>query len=301
VTTVDEPSDPAASIEIEIPARQRDLGGFHVGRVLPSARRRMVGPFIFFDHLGPLELKAPVPRSADVRPHPHIGLSTVTYLFHGEMTHRDSLGIEQVIRPGEVNWMTSGRGISHSERFDGMRDRGGQLHGLQAWVALPAAHEEDEPSFEHYGRGELEDIEAPGMRVRLIAGSAFGASSSVRTHSPLFYAHLDLEAGTRVEMPGGYPERAAYVVAGSVEAAGRVVGARTMAVFSAGPAPVLSALESTTVMVLGGEPVGPRHVWWNFVSSHKERIDRAKRDWADGRFALPPGDSVERIPLPEGS
>lgn len=260
----------------------------------------MVGPFIFFDHLGPLELRAPVPRSADVRPHPHIGLSTVTYLFDGEMTHRDSLGIEQVIRPGEVNWMTSGRGISHSERFDGMRDLGGRLHGLQAWVALPAAHEEDEPAFEHYGSGELQDIDAPGMRARLIAGSAFGATSNVRTHSPLFYAHLVVEAGTRAEVPGGYSERAAYVVSGSVETAGRVVGARTMVVFSAASVPVLSAIEPSTVMVLGGEPVGQRHVWWNFVSSRKERIEQAKRDWADGRFVLPPGDNVERIPLPEG-
>ncbi len=301
MTPVDKEPDPVASMEIEIPARQRDLGGFHVGRVLPSALRRMVGPFIFFDHLGPLVLNAPVPRSADVRPHPHIGLSTVTYLFEGEMTHRDSLGIEQVIRPGEVNWMTSGRGISHSERFDGMRERGGNLHGLQAWVALPAAHEEDEPSFEHYGRGELDVVEAPGLRARLIAGSAFGATSGVRTHSPMFYAHVELVAGARTELPAGYSERAAYVVTGSVEAAGRVVNARTMIVFSAGAAPVLSALEPATVMVLGGEPVGPRHVWWNFVSSRKERIEQAKRDWAAGRFSLPPGDSVERIPLPEGA
>jgi redox-sensitive bicupin YhaK (pirin superfamily) len=260
----------------------------------------MAGPFILFDHLGPPVLNAPVPRSADVRPHPHIGLSTITYLFDGEMTHRDSLGIEQVIRPGEVNWMTSGRGISHSERFDGMRDRGGSLHGLQAWVALPVAHEEDEPSFEHYGRRELEEIEAPGTRVRLIAGSAFGATSRVRTHSPLFYAHVELEEGARTEMPDGYSERAAYVVTGSIEAAGRVINARTMVVFSAGASPALSALEPTTVMVLGGEPVGPRHVSWNFVSSRKEHIEQAKRDWAAGRFAMPPGDSVERIPLPEG-
>ncbi|HSQ09034.1 MAG TPA: pirin-like C-terminal cupin domain-containing protein, partial [Burkholderiaceae bacterium] len=211
------------------------------------------------------------------------------------------LGIEQVIRPGEVNWMTSGWGISHSERFDGMRNRGGRLHGLQAWVAFPVVHEEVEPSFEHYGRGELQDIDAPGMRARLIAGSAFGATSNVRTHSPLFYAHLELEAGTRAEMPSGYSERAAYVVSGSVETAGRVVGARTMVVFSAASVPVLSALEPSTVMVLGGEPVGARHVWWNFVSSRKERIEQAKRDWADGRFALPPGDGAEWIPLPEGA
>jgi redox-sensitive bicupin YhaK (pirin superfamily) len=288
-------------IELVIPARERDLGGFRVGRVLPFSRRRMVGPFIFLDHLGPLHLAAPVPRSADVRPHPHIGLSTVTYLFEGEMTHRDSLGIEQVIRPGEVNWMTAGRGISHSERFDGMRARGGPLHGLQAWVALPEAHEEDMPAFEHYSIAQIAGIELAGGRGRLIAGSAFGETSIVHTHSPLFYAHLELEAGARVEVPRGYAERAAYVVSGAVEVGGSSYGPKTMIVFPTAAVPVVTAQVASTVMMLGGEPVGPRHVFWNFVSSRKERIDQAKRDWSEGRIPLPADDADEWIPLPEGA
>jgi redox-sensitive bicupin YhaK (pirin superfamily) len=290
-----------STVELLIPARSRDLGGFQVGRVLPFPQRRMVGPFIFLDHIGPLDLPAPVPRTADVRPHPHIGLSTVTYLIDGEMTHRDSLGVEQVIRPGEVNWMTAGRGISHSERFDGLRERGGRVHGLQAWVALPDGHEEDEPSFEHYAGERLPIVEDDGVVARLIAGSAFGAASGVRAHSPLFYAHLDLQAGARVELPSEYAERAAYLVSGSVEVAGRAVDARSMTVFAAGSAPVLQARERSTVMLLGGEPVGLRHVWWNFVSSSKERIEQAKQDWTTGRFALPPGDDREHIPLPDGA
>jgi redox-sensitive bicupin YhaK (pirin superfamily) len=287
--------------ELVIPARERDLGGFRVGRVLPYAKHRMVGPFIFFDHLGPLQLAAPVPRTADVRPHPHIGLSTVTYLFAGEMTHRDSLGIEQVIHPGEVNWMTSGRGISHSERFDGMRERGGLLHGLQAWVALPDAHEEDEPSFEHYGRDRIPGIELAGCTGRLIAGAAFGAKSAVKTHSPLFYAHLDLQAGACVDVPGGYPERAAYVVSGAIAIDDAVYGAKTMIVFGSAASPILKASEASTVMMLGGEAVGERHIWWNFVSSRRERIEQAKFDWTQGRIALPPTDAEESIPLPEGA
>jgi redox-sensitive bicupin YhaK (pirin superfamily) len=292
--------DPALVPEMVIPARERDLGGFHVGRVLPHPKRHMVGPFIFFDHLGPLELAAPVPRKADVRPHPHIGLSTITYLFAGELTHRDSLGVEQVIRPGEINWMTAGRGISHSERFDGMRESGGAVHGLQAWVALPEAHEEDAPNFEHYGRDEIPSIEIAAGQGRLIAGTAFGRTSTVRTHSPLFYAHLDLPSGARVEVPGGYPERAAYVVSGAVEWGGQSYGPKTMLVFPVRAAPVLTAPVASTVMLLGGEPVGPRHIWWNFVSSRRDRIEQAKADWAAGRIPLPTADAREWIPLPEG-
>jgi redox-sensitive bicupin YhaK (pirin superfamily) len=283
-----------------IPARERDLGGFHVGRVLPHPKRRMVGPFIFFDHLGPLQLAAPVPRKADVRPHPHIGLSTITYLFAGELTHRDSLGVEQVIRPGEINWMTAGRGISHSERFDGMRDSGGAVHGLQAWVALPEAHEEDAPKFEHYGRDEIPSIELAAGQGRLIAGTAFGKTSTVRTHSPLFYLHLELPSGARVEVPGGYAERAAYVVSGAVEWGGQTYGPKTMLVFPVSAQPVLTAPVASTVMLLGGEPVGPRHIWWNFVSSRRERIEQAKADWTSGRIPLPTADAQEWIPLPEG-
>ena len=292
--------DPALAPEMVIPARERDLGGFHVGRVLPHPKRRMVGPFIFFDHLGPLQLAAPVPRKADVRPHPHIGLSTITYLLAGELTHRDSLGVEQVIRPGEINWMTAGRGISHSERFDGMRDSGGAVHGLQAWVALPEAHEEDAPKFEHYGRDEIPSIELAAGQGRLIAGTAFGKTSTVRTHSPLFYLHLELPSGARVEVPGGYAERAAYVVSGAVEWGGQTYGPKTMLVFPVSAQPVLTAPVASTVMLLGGEPVGPRHIWWNFVSSRRERIEQAKADWTSGRIPLPTADAQEWIPLPEG-
>jgi redox-sensitive bicupin YhaK (pirin superfamily) len=293
--------DTTGVIELLIPARERELGGFSVGRVLPFARRRMIGPFIFFDHLGPLQLPAPVPRSFDVRPHPHIGLATVTYLFEGEITHRDSLGIEQAIRPGEVNWMTAGRGISHSERFEGMRERGGRLHALQAWVALPEAHEEDEPAFEHVGRGQLREVELPGARIRVIAGAAFGAASPVRTLSPLVYAHLQLDAGAVLELPAEHAERALYVVDGAVGIGTQEVAVRTMAVLAPGAGPRLQARAGSTVMLLGGAPLGERHVWWNFVSSRAARIERARSDWSEGRIALPPADCDEFIPLPTGS
>lgn len=289
------------AVELLIPARERDLGGFSVGRVLPFARRRMVGPFIFFDHLGPLQLPAPVSRSYDVRPHPHIGLATVTYLFEGEITHRDSLGIEQVIRPGEVNWMTAGRGISHSERFDGMRHQGGSLHALQAWVALPEANEEVEPAFEHCGSADLQVVEMAGARIRVIAGEAFGAVSRVRTLSPLVYAHLELDAGAAIGLPSDMPERAAYVVAGVVDLDGQGLPARTMAVLAPGSRPLVQARSAATVMLLGGTRLGERHVWWNFVSSRPARIEQAKVDWSEGRIALPPGDRDEFIPLPSGA
>jgi hypothetical protein len=292
---------PVGADGLLIPARERDLGGFHVGRVLPYAKRRMVGPFVFLDHMGPLQLPAPVPRTSDVRPHPHIGLATVTYLFEGELTHRDSLGVEQVIRPGEVNWMTAGRGISHSERFDTVRDRGGALHGLQAWVALPEELEETEPGFEHYGRERIPGIALPGVTGSLIAGAAFGVTSAVRTLSPLFYAHLEMEQGARVEMPMGYSERAAYVVSGAVDWNGRAIEGKTMLVLPGSGSPVLIARQPSTVMLLGGDPVGPRHVWWNFVSSRRERIEQAKADWAAGRIPLPRADAAEWIPLPEGA
>ncbi len=293
-------SDAGEMIELLVEARERDLGGFRVGRILPSARRRMVGPFVFLDHLGPLVLAAPVPRSADVRPHPHIGLSTVTYLFEGEMTHRDSLGVVQVIRPGEVNWMTAGRGISHSERFDGMRERGGSVHGLQAWVALPEAHEEDDPSFEHYGREDLQQFDLPGVTVRLIAGTLLGRTSGVRTRSSLFYAHLEMEPGATFELPAAYMERALYVVSGSIDVIGSPIGAKTMAIARLGAALSFRTSAQSTVMLLGGDPVGQRHVWWNFVSSRRERIEQAKRDWSERRIPLPATDADEWIPLPEG-
>jgi redox-sensitive bicupin YhaK (pirin superfamily) len=288
-----------AVLDLVIAARRRDLGGFTVGRVLPDMQRRMVGPFIFYDHMGPIALPPHVPRTTDVRPHPHIGLSTVTYLFDGEITHRDSLGVEQVIRPGAVNWMTSGAGISHSERFDGLRERGGLVHGIQAWVALPEANEETAPDFAHYGPDALPEFRDTGVRARLIAGSAYGLTNGVRTHSPMFYLHAELEPGASLGVPGGHTERAAYVARGSVEAEGRRHDTGQLLVFSGESDPVLKASESATVMLLGGEPLGPRHIWWNFVSSRKERIEQAKADWQAGRFKLPVHDNQEFIPLPQ--
>ncbi len=286
-------------LDLVIEARRRSLGDLEVARVLPFMKRRMVGPFIFLDHIGPLRLPPGVPRSADVRPHPHIGLSTVTYLFAGEIMHRDSLGVEQLIRPGEVNWMTAGRGITHSERFDPMRPRGGDLHGIQAWVALPEKAEECAPAFTHYGIEKLTALSERGLNGRLIAGEAFGLASAVRTHSPLFYLHLELGVGATAALPSGPRERAAYLVSGRVEAGGRSYAAGRMLVFSAGAEAAITALEPTLAMILGGEPLGERHIWWNFVSSRKERIEEAKADWAAGRFALPPMDKEEFIPLPK--
>ncbi|MGB3291167.1 MAG: pirin family protein [Burkholderiaceae bacterium] len=283
-----------------IETRVHDLGGgFKVGRVLPFRERRMVGPFIFFDRMGPHELPAPIPKHTDVRPHPHIGLSTVTYLFEGRMTHRDSLGIQQDILPGALNWMTAGSGISHSERFDAMRQDGGRLDGIQAWVALPEKNEEDDPAFSHYEAQTLPLFTDTGVSGRLIAGSAYGLSSPAKTHSPLFYLHVELQPGAKLELPGGYAERAAYVALGRVEIDGAQYGPGQMAVFAAGGTPHLTALEATRVMLLGGDALGPRHIWWNFVSSHKERIEQAKADWSAGRIALPTHDNQEFIPLPQ--
>lgn len=286
-------------LERVIEARRHDLGGFEVGRVLPFRQRRMVGPFVFFDHMGPVELPAPVPRSTDVRPHPHIGLSTVTYLFDGQMTHRDSLGVEQVIEPGALNWMTAGAGISHSERFDGMRERGGMVDGIQAWVALPEANEEGAPGFDHYDAASLPGFDDDGIAARVIAGSAFGVHSPAKVHSPLFYVHAELQAGARMALPDGHAERAAYVARGSIEVEGTRYRPGQMLVFTAGAAPTLRALEASRVMLLGGEPLGPRHIWWNFVSSRPERIEQAKADWLAGRIALPTLDHDEFIPLPD--
>jgi redox-sensitive bicupin YhaK (pirin superfamily) len=285
-------------LSLVIPARRRAIGLLEVGRILPFAQRRMVGPFIFLDHMGPLALPPGIPRETDVRPHPHIGLSTVTYLFEGEITHRDSLGIEQVIRPGAVNWMTAGQGISHSERFDGLRQRGGMLHGLQAWVAVPERDEESAPNFAHYPESELPSFRQRGVEGRLIAGSAYGLRNDVKTHSPLFYLHAELQPGAELELPGEHAERAAYIVRGSVEHDGRSHKAGELLVFSFGDA-AIQALEPATVMLLGGEPLGTRHIWWNFVSSRKERIEQAKADWQAGRFKLPTHDDKEFIPLPQ--
>ena len=283
-------------LELVIDQRRRDLGGFEVGRVLPFAKRHMVGPFIFFDHIGPVDFPPGIPRTIDVRPHPHIGLSTVTYLFNGQIMHRDSVGVQQAIHPGEVNWMTAGSGITHSERFEKARASGDFVHGIQAWVALPREHEESEPKFAHFGHEQLPVIEEAGLWGRLIAGRAFGLQA-VPTHSPLFYLHLTLEAQTQVELPSEYSERAVYVVSGSVEVAGQTFGTGQMLVFETGPAPVVRAAETATLMALGGEPVGERFIEWNFVSSSRERIEQAKADWRAGRMKLPDFDHDEFIPL----
>ena len=286
-------------IERVIEARCRDLGGFQVGRVLPFAQQRMVGPFIFFDHMGPVRLPPDLPRNADVRPHPHIGLSTITYLFEGALTHRDSTGVEQVIRPGEVNWMTAGRGITHSERFDDLRRDGGPFHGIQTWVALPDQTEETGPGFVHHGADELPSYAQDGMSARLIAGSAFGAMSPVKVYSPMFYVDSELEQGAATSVPSGYSERAVYVASGTVEVNGAEHGASRMLVFSKDAAPVVRAITRAKLLMIGGEPLGKRHIWWNFVSSRKQRIEQAKADWRAGRFALPPNDNREWIPLPD--
>ncbi len=288
-------------IEMMIDTRRRDLGGFEVGRVLPYAKRRHVGPFVFFDHMGSVDLAPGVPRSMDVRPHPHIGLATVTYLFDGTIMHRDSVGSEQPILPGEVNWMTAGRGITHSERFERMREAGGPLHGIQAWVALPAELEECEPSFRHHGAADLPTYQGEGLWARLVAGRAFGAQAAVQTHSPMFYVHWTLEPGARAQLPAEYPERAAYVVEGAVEVAGQTVEAGRMLVFSPGEPVLFTGVRRATVMLLGGEPLGERYIDWNFVSSRKERVEQAKADWRAGRFKLPDLDDEEFVPLPEAS
>ncbi|WP_300112421.1 pirin family protein [Sphingobium sp.] len=286
-------------IELVIEQRRRNLGGsFEVGRVLPFAKRKMVGPFIFFDHIGPIDIPRGVDRSADVRPHPHIGLSTVTYLFAGEIMHRDSLAYEQAIRPQEVNWMTAGCGITHSERLERARAHGDSIHGIQAWVALPYEAEETAPSFSHHSGSDLPQWTEGGVTGHLIAGSAYGLTAAAQTHSPLFYAHLDLAPGARAEVPGGHSERAVYIASGALEVDGRRFDAGQMLVMD-GSASRVTATERSTIMLLGGEPVGERYIYWNFVSSSQERLGQAPADWKAGRMKLPDADQAEFIPLPD--
>jgi redox-sensitive bicupin YhaK (pirin superfamily) len=281
-----------------IDQRRRNLGRFEVGRVLPHPHHHMVGPFIFFDHLGPVELPKGLSREADVRPHPHIGLATVTYVFAGEIVHRDSLGIEQVIRPGEVNWMTAGRGITHSERFEKARREGGPMHAIQSWVALPNDQEETAPHFAHHEGSDLPLEEDRGVWLRLLAGESFGLRAKVKTHSPLFYLHVALEAGSSIALPREYPERAAYLVSGAVSADGQPVGPGQMIVFDEKAPAEIVASAASVLMVLGGAPVGQRFIEWNFVSSSLQRIEQAKADWRAGRMKLPDADNQEFIPLP---
>ncbi len=288
-------------LDIVIQARNAAIiKSMHVKRILPFRLRRMVGPFIFMDHAGPVKDVPSVASSLDVLPHPHIGLSTVSYLFGGQVTHRDSLGVEQVIRPGEVNWMTAGKGIAHSERFeDPSALAGGELEMVQTWVALPEKDEEVNPSFKNYTPEQLPVFTDKGVWMRLIAGNAYGLRNDVQTNSPLFYLHVVLQQGAKFGLPTGHTERGFYIAKGSVEVAGNIYRAGQMLVFNQGVDPVIMAKEDTTLMLLGGEPLGDRFIWWNFVSSRKERIEQAKEDWKQGRIVLPPTDNHEFIPLPD--
>lgn len=287
----------ADDVELVIKPRSRDLGGFSVRRVLPAPDRTLVGPFIFFDEMGPARF--PAGQGINVRPHPHIGLSTVTYLFEGEILHRDSLGYVQPIRPGAINLMTAGRGIVHSERTsEALLASGQRLHGIQTWMALPDADEEMEPAFEHVPGDELPVIETDGARGTIILGAAYGAKSPIATRIDTVYVDLVLEAGARLPLPDGADELAVYVVAGAVELGGCALTEHTMGVVAAGRRPLLRSEGPARVMVIGGRSPGARHVWWNFVSSRRERIEQAKADWREGRFAPVPGDD-EFIPLPE--
>lgn len=285
-------------LDIVIEARQAIISpGFSVKRILPFQLRRMVGPFIFMDHGGPIDV--PATTNLDVLPHPHIGLSTVSYLFSGNVTHRDSLGVEQLIKPGEVNWMNAGKGIAHSERFEDPAMRAGGLEMIQTWVALPEKDEESDPSFKNYASEELPIFTDKGVWMRLIAGDAFGLSSNVKTNSPLFYLHVVLEQGARFGLPKEHSERGAYVVKGSIEINGVTYGEGKLLVFTKGVDPLIIAKENVTLMMLGGEHLGERYIWWNFVSSRKERIEQAKEDWLQGRILLPPTDNEVFIPLPQ--
>ncbi|WP_294820892.1 pirin family protein [uncultured Flavobacterium sp.] len=288
-------------LDIVIAARQAEIiPGFAVRRILPYQLRRMVGPFIFMDHGGPVSVPGHNAHGLDVLPHPHIGLSTVSYLFSGNVTHRDSLGVEQVIKPGEVNWMNAGRGIAHSERFEDPAMRaGGELEMIQTWVALPEKDEEGDPSFTNYKAGQLPVFTDKGIWMRMIAGEAYGLVSSVKTTSPLFYVHVVLDKGAHFGIPTGHPERGVYVVRGVVEVNGIAYAQGQLLVFTKGVDPLIIAKEAATLMMLGGEHLGERHIWWNFVSSRRERIEQAKEDWKQGRIILPPDDNGEFIPLPE--
>lgn len=287
-------------IDIVIEARAASIAeGMGVKRILPFRQRRMVGPFIFMDHAGPVNIQPQSVHNMDVLPHPHIGLSTVSYLFGGKVTHRDSLGVRQEILPGEVNWMTAGKGIAHSERFEDPAALVGGLEMIQTWVALPEKDEESDPAFTNYKPDQLPIFTDTGVWMRLIAGTAFGLKSNVRTHSPLFYLHVVLEPGAIITVPSEHEERGMYIVRGEVEISGKSYKSGQMVVFTTNAEPVILATQSTTVMLLGGAHVGDRFIWWNFVSSRQERIEQAKADWKEGRIILPPNDNHEFVPLPE--
>lgn len=293
-----EPSTAGASgaIALRIKPHEKDLGEFTVRRVLPAAERRMVGPFVFFDHMGPAEF-APG-EGIQVRPHPHIGIATITYLFEGEIMHRDSLGYVQPIRCGAVNLMTAGRGIVHSERAGDDLHEVSRLHGIQSWIALPLDQEECEPGFIHYAADSLPQFEHERCTIRVIMGQAFGQQSPVETRSTTLYLECVMPAGARLAIPEPYRELAFYVVSGELDIGGETYPAGVMAVATDGVSPTVRAAADSRVMVIGGDPLGARTVWWNFVSSSKDRIEQAKDDWKAGRFGKVPGDD-EFIPLPE--
>lgn len=291
-------TESCAPVAAVITPKAKDIGGFEVRRALPSIERRSIGPFVFFDQMGPATFAAG--SGIDVRPHPHIGLSTLTWLVEGEIMHRDSLGSEQPIRPGEVNWMTAGRGIVHSERTpNDKRAAPHNLFGLQVWLALPQAHEETEPSFQHYTGNEIPRIEQDGVVIQLVAGEAWGERSPVEVFSETLYADIALPAGGRFTLPSETPERGLYIMQGEVSLAGETFTAGSMLALNPGREAVVEAAQPARVALIGGAPLdGRRHLWWNFVSSSKERLEQAKADWKEGRFPAVPGET-EFIPLPE--
>jgi len=290
-------SRPEPGIDLVIHPHLKDLGGFQVRRSLPSQERKMIGPFIFFDHLGPAQFEAG--SGIDVRPHPHINLATVTYLFEGEILHRDNLGSVQPIRPGDIHWMTAGSGIVHSERTPSeVRGDSHRVHALQLWVALPEKEEETSPDFSHYPAADLPTSEEEGVRLRVMVGRAYGLQSPVRSHSPAVYVDIDLQKGAELQIPVEIPERGIYLVGGEASLDGHPIEPQTMNVLTPTKKAVLTAQSDARLVLIGGDPLGDRHIVWNFVSSRPERIEQAKEDWRKGNFAPVPGDT-EFIPLPD--
>ncbi|MDP0925628.1 pirin family protein [Paracoccus onubensis] len=293
------------AIETLIVPRARDLGDFEVRRALPAPKRQMVGPFIFFDQAGPAEFLTG--QGVDIRPHPHIGLGTVTYLFRGDFHHRDSTGADQVIRPGELNWMVAGKGVTHSERTSAAGRQGpNSLYGIQTWIALPESHEDIAPTFEHHGKGTLPEIHDEGIEARLILGRAYGETAPAKMYSDSFYLDVTLAARARFPLPKDHEDRGLYITEGSIRIAGQEFEAGQMMVFRPGDEITVAAGDrGARLMALGGETLnGPRYIWWNFVASSRERIEEAKREWRDarwgqGQFDLPPADRDEFIPLPD--
>jgi redox-sensitive bicupin YhaK (pirin superfamily) len=295
------PVDPAAAlaaVDIVVAPSSKDLGGFRVRRALPSLKKRMVGPFVFLDHMGPARFE--VDEGIDVRPHPHIGLATLTYLIEGSIFHRDNLGSAQDIVPGDVNWMTAGRGIAHSERSSPeSRRRARQMTGVQSWIALPQAHEETAPAFFHHDGASLPVLTDKGLQIRVIAGSAYGENSPVQVFSDTLYVDASIEPGTALALPMDAIERCIYILSGRIEIAGEIFEAHRLLIFRPHDAIAIRAITPARIIIAGGEPVdGDRHLWWNFVSSSKARIEQAKLDWQSGKFDPIPGDADEFIPLP---